>query len=60
MALLFMISKLIMWHLDLLFDNSTVFHVTDLDGNKITDEGVISYIEKVNIPTPNFNYYVDD
>ncbi|KAK1384862.1 ACT domain-containing protein ACR8-like [Heracleum sosnowskyi] len=23
-----------------------VFHVTDLDGNKITDEGVIGYIEK--------------
>lgn len=24
-----------------------VFHVTDLDGNKLTDEGVISYLEQV-------------
>lgn len=25
----------------------TVFHVTDLDGNKITDKSVINYIEQV-------------
>lgn len=24
-----------------------VFHVTDLEGNKLTDEGVISYLEQV-------------
>ena len=24
-----------------------VFHVTDIEGNKLTDQGVISYLEKV-------------
>ena len=28
---------------------ATVFHVTDLNGNKLTDESVIDYMEQVNI-----------
>lgn len=31
----------------------TVFHVTDLNGNKLTDESVIKYIEQVNWLTFN-------
>lgn len=33
-----------------------VFHVTDLNGNKLTDESVISYIEQVII---TFNFIIN-
>lgn len=33
--------------------NYTVFHVTDQDGNKLTDESVLSYIEEVLIVAYN-------
>lgn len=35
-----------------LFFRFTVFHVTDLNGNKVTDQSVINYIEQVNLLLP--------
>lgn len=34
------------------FFRFTVFHVTDLNGNKVTDQSVINYIEQVNLLLP--------
>lgn len=32
---------------NLIFISSTVFNVTDHDGKKITDEGILNFIQKV-------------
>lgn len=34
----------------MVFASWTVFNVTDQDGNKVTDEGVLDYIKRVCMP----------
>lgn len=57
LILIILIKGILTFLADSFFLSSSVFHVCDLKGNKLTDENLIRYIEKVNCVFFPINHY---